>query len=93
MTDAPKWFDWTHWGLGLGSDTRYKPKWFERRAYVMGLRDAARIAETCRFSAGDNAKTDTELRARRFMGREVIARIHKAATDLLGLPADRGAFP
>jgi hypothetical protein len=41
----PKWFDWLEWNSAIGSDTRYIPRWYERRAYVMGLRDAARIAE------------------------------------------------
>ena len=48
---APKWFDWPHWGLAIGSDHRYQPRWYERRAYVMGLRDAARIVERERWAA------------------------------------------
>jgi hypothetical protein len=47
----PKWFDWPWWGCAIGSDERYQPRWYERRAYVMGLRDAARIVEHERWVA------------------------------------------
>jgi hypothetical protein len=45
MSAMPKWFDWIRWSYAIGSDDRYELRWYERRAYVMGLRDAARIAE------------------------------------------------
>lgn len=88
---VPRWFDWIHWGLGLGSDLRYKPRWYERRAYVMGLRDAARMVEDRRTEP----VADQGLHGRRLQtvkGSEhlkaAIKDIHAHARKLLGLPRD-----
>jgi hypothetical protein len=91
---TPKWFWWTHWGLAIGSSQRYKPSWWERRAYIEGLTDAARIVESRRFAAhyGNVPQDDNELRARRSMGRESIIEIHKYVTNFLGLPNDGKQF-
>ena len=79
----PEWFDWLHWGLALGSDHRYKPRWYEKRAYAMGLRDAARIAEKERF-----IKTPTDRYVRRDGVRPVIKAIHAYTRKFMGLPPD-----
>lgn len=81
---VPSWFDWPAWGLAIGSNRRYEPRWYERRAYTMGLRDAARITESARFMPCDYERDDNELRARRQMGREVIQHIHAYALRVLG---------
>jgi hypothetical protein len=100
MTDAPKWFWWTHWGLAIGSSERYKPRWYERRAYVMGLTDAARIAEHERWIATKIGDTDVRFaqdpRSRRTpnenlklaTGRFIIHGIHNYTRRFLGLPID-----
>jgi hypothetical protein len=49
FADKHKWFDWPKWGLALGSEERYWPRWYERRAYFKGLRDAARIVDNVRW--------------------------------------------
>lgn len=87
---VPSWFDWSTWGLAIGSNRRYEPRWYERRAYVMGLRDASRIVESQRFSEDYARDThgEPELRARRQMGREVIQLIHAYALRVLGLPPE-----
>lgn len=82
-----KWFTWEHWGFGIGSNSRYEPRWYERRAYVMGLRDAARIIDAHRFIRRSDDHEE-EIRARRQMGRETIQAIHAFALRVLGLPAD-----
>jgi hypothetical protein len=78
----------------IGSDQRYKPRWWEQRAYIEGLTDAARIVESRRFVAhyGNVPQDADELRARRSMGRESIIEIHKHATNTLGLPNDGRQF-
>ena len=97
---APKWFDWPHWGLAIGSGKRYEPRWYERRAYVMGLRDAARIVEHERWQStkiGDtdvrfvrdvhSSRTPTE-NLKLATGRFIIHGIHNYARWFLGLPID-----
>jgi hypothetical protein len=87
VVEPPKWFDWEHWGLGIGSDRRYKPRWRERRAYVMGLRDAAREAEKY-----THIITPTQRYVRRDGVIPVIKGIHAYVRDFLGLPADSRRF-
>ena len=100
MTNAPKWFDWPYWGLAIGSSDRYQPRWYERRAYVMGLRDAARIVEHERWTATKIGDTDVRFvcdsRSRRpfnenlklATGRFIIHGIHNYARRFLGLHPD-----
>lgn len=84
-----RWFHWMHWGFAIGSSDRYTPKFWERRAYTMGLRDAARIAENRRFATDTGIPSDDpEHRARRNMGREIILAIHRHTTDTMGLSND-----
>ena len=98
--DKREWFDWPHWGLALGSDHRYKPRWYERRAYVMGLRDAARIADHERWIAtkiGDEdvrfkfdphtCRTPTE-NLKLQTGRWIVRGIHRYVLRFMGLPPD-----
>ena len=85
--EHPVWFDWPCWGLAIGSDHRYKPRWYEKRAYVAGLRDAARIA-----SSKEYIKTPIGRHVRRDGVRPVIKAIHAYVLDLLGLPADDSMF-
>lgn len=97
----PKWFDWPWWGCAIGSNERYEPRWYERRAYVMGLRDAARIAEHNRWIATKIGETDIRFRKDRrsrqtktdtlklATGRFIIHGIHDYTRRLLGLPVDQ----
>ena len=82
----PKWFDWPHWGLALGSDDRYKPRWYERRAYVMGLRDAARITNAHRTEPVSKTRSVTVKGAEHL--KAAVKAIHSRARWVLGLPAD-----
>ncbi len=86
------WLDWSHWGLALDSDERYAPKWYEFRAYAMGLRDAARIIEGERWKAGDIAVGRINLepdRASDTFGRRYIKAIHARVLAVLGLPPEQ----
>lgn len=86
--EHPVWFDWPHWGLAIGSDHRYKPRWYERRAYIMGLRDAARIAESKHYIPREHG-LHSVLRPG---VKPVIKAIHAYVLDFLGLPADNSRF-
>ena len=98
--DWPKWFDWPFWGCAIGSDERYRPRWYERRAYVMGLRDAARIAERDRWVAikigGKDERFKRDSRSGRTLnenlklatGRFIIHGIHDYVRRFMGLPVD-----
>jgi hypothetical protein len=80
----PDWFDWVDLGLALGSDRRFKPKGErERCAYVMGLRDAARIVEAQRY-----IKTPINRYIERAGCRPSVKAIHAYTLDFLGLPAN-----
>lgn len=85
--NAPTWLiDWPTWGSAIGSDQRYKPCWYERKAYAMGLRDAARIVEAQTWVEAPNK------RPRRAVGfddlRKAIKAIHSFALDCLRGPDD-----
>lgn len=98
--NGPKWFDWPYWGCAIGSNERYRPRWYERRAYVMGLRDAARIVENERWAAtkiGDGDYRFTQdARSHRTLnenlklatGRFIIHGIHNYVRRFMGLPLD-----
>ena len=77
------WMDWPHWGLAIGSDQRFKPRWWERRAYFAGLRDAARIARNLEFIQRPGLHS-----VRRPGVRPVVKAIHAYVLDFLGLPPD-----
>ena len=79
-----KWLDWPQWGLALGSDERYAPKWYEFRAYAMGLRDAARIVEDQRWKEGD---IHYACRSQSY-GIRYVKAIHARVLKVLGLPPD-----
>lgn len=81
--DRHRWFDWPKWGLAIGSDKRYKPRWWERQAYIAGLRDAARIAEAHRF-----IRPPVGHPVERMGVTPVIKAIHAYVLDFLGLPPD-----
>lgn len=83
LSDKLKWFDWPHWGLAIGSDKRYTPRWWERRAYFSGLRDAARIAESVHY-----IKTPVGRSVRRSGVRPAVKAIHAYVLDFMGLPSD-----
>jgi hypothetical protein len=86
---VPKWFDWFHWGDAIGSHERYRPGLLERRAYVMGLRDAARIVEAGTWVEEPNKRP---RRAEGFQNlREAIRRIHDRARHIVRLPPCRDA--
>lgn len=79
----PDWFDWPSWGLAIGSDERFKPHGErERCAYVMGLRDAARIAESEHFIV-----TPIGRHVKRDGIRPAVKAIHRYVLDFLKLPA------
>ena len=79
----PDWFDWPHWDSAILSNDRYTPRWYERRAYIMGLRDAARIAANVEY-----IKTPTSRYVRRAGVRPVIMAVHAYVRTFLGLPSD-----
>jgi hypothetical protein len=69
---------WWHSSL---SDQRYKPRWWERDAYIEGLRDALRIVELVRYKNFDNkAVWDTLCAAEK----NIYARARKIAPDING---------
>ena len=85
--DKHEWFDWPQYGLAIGSDRRYKPRWWERRAYFCGLRDAARIAEHIRFDRKEGPESDP-YRATDRTARRIVRLIHAHMLEWLGFPPD-----
>ena len=86
-------FDWrdqlNSWKLGIGSDMRYSPRWWERRAYVMGLRDAAREAESLTWERNPNYPTEANQTRRNerpahIVLRELVARLLARAVKAAG---------
>lgn len=77
----PKWFTWLEHWHGLGSDRRYSPRWWERRAYVAGLHDAAKLVELQRWQPGE--QSDRKIRSAGFDDMRAAQReIHKRALDV-----------
>jgi hypothetical protein len=89
VEEGPRWFDWARWGLALGSDKRYKPKWWERRAYIMGIRDAARIVEHERYQPHpDKPRSRMVLTPGSSELRLAVRTLHAYVRNFLGLPPD-----
>lgn len=88
FTAANRWFDWPQWGLALGSDQRFKPRWWERRAYFAGLRDAARIAEQVRWREMEMEVHQSAGEVRKRAGRAIIKAVHAYMLTVFGLPPD-----
>lgn len=77
---------WDSPGAAIGSDRRYEPTWwFTRRAYMAGLRDAARIVNDRSYKAIDPTPTSSATRGRAVSGiwiKNVISEIHERYLSL-----------